>query len=65
MNGQMTKSERQKIVSDFIKRCDPYAKTQTTYKFDMRGYADYLKKNQIDVENVPPDVVNMFKDTAI
>lgn len=59
MNGRMTKSERNRVVDDFIKRCDPY-KSRKTPKFDLRGYADYLKKNHISGMDVTPEMMQMF-----
>lgn len=59
MNGRMTKSERDRIVRDYIKRCDPYTKKETP-KFDMRGYANYLEQNNIKGNDVTPEIMAMF-----
>lgn len=59
MNGQMTKSERDKVVKDYIKRVDPYTKKQIP-KFDMRGYANYLEQNNIRGNEVTPEIMSMF-----
>ena len=59
MTGQMKKSERDNLVKDFIKRCDPYKKRKVP-KYDMRGYADYLKNNGIQGKDVTPEILAMF-----
>lgn len=59
MTGQTKKSDRDKLVRDFIKRCDPYKK-RSVPKYDMRGYAAYLKKNGIQGKDVTPEILAMF-----
>ena len=59
MNGQMKKSERDELVRDFIKRCDPYKK-RSVPRYNMRGYADYLKSHDIQGKDVTPEILAMF-----
>ena len=59
MTGQMRKSDRDKLVRDFIKRCNPYKKRKVP-KYNMRGYAEYLKKNNIQGKDVTPEILAMF-----
>lgn len=59
MTGQKKKSDRDRVVRDFIKRCDPYKK-RSVPKYDMRGYANYLKSNNIQGKDVTPEILAMF-----
>jgi len=60
MNGQMTYSETDNIIKDFIRRCDPYTPTRMP-KFDLRGYTQYLEEHGIDGFHVTKEIMDMFK----
>ncbi len=61
MNGQMKSfKEKQQIADEFINRTKPYA-PQGTLKFDLRGYAKYIKEHNISGKSVPEDVVKRFQ----
>lgn len=61
MNGQMKSyKEKMTIVDEYLSRFDPYKKLEPL-KFDLRGYAKYLKENNISGKNVSTDVVKMFQ----
>ncbi|MGN0512857.1 MAG: hypothetical protein ACI4GD_01165 [Lachnospiraceae bacterium] len=60
MSGQtMSFNDKKELANSFIKRVNPYEKKEGL-KFDLRGYAKYLKDNNIPNDNVPPSVVEMF-----
>lgn len=59
MNGPTKKYKRQ-IVVDYIKRVNPYEKSQPI-SFDLRGYAKYLEEHNISGKNVPLNVMKMFQ----
>ena len=50
----------QKIVDDFIDRVDPYMDLEPL-KFDLRGYAAYLKEHNLDGRDVPEAVIERFR----
>ncbi len=61
MNGQTTLfNEKQKIADDFIERINPYGDYENL-DFDMRGYSKYVKEHNIPGNNIPEEVMNMFK----
>lgn len=59
MNGPTKKYKRQ-IVVDYIKRVNPYEKSQPI-SIDLRGYAKYLEEHNISGKNVPLNVMKMFQ----
>ncbi|MBQ6025648.1 MAG: hypothetical protein IJL20_08600 [Lachnospiraceae bacterium] len=61
MNGQ-TKSYKDKlaIVDEFISRINPYQKPEPL-RFDLRGYAKYLKEHNLSGKNVDENIVKMFQ----
>ena len=61
MSGQ-TKSYKEKmaIVDEFISRVNPYQEPEPL-RFDLRGYAKYLKEHGISGKNVNEDIVRMFQ----
>lgn len=62
MNGPMSAyKEKQQIADSFIERLNPYEKL-TPLRFDLRGYAKFLKENGISGKDVPSDVVEKFKE---
>ena len=61
MSGLMSAyKEKQQVADSFIEKLKPYDKI-TPLKFDLHGYAKYLKENEISGKNVPSDVVEKFK----
>lgn len=50
----------QEIVDDFIDRVDPYMDLEPL-RFDLRGYAAYLKEHNLDGRDVPEEVIERFK----
>ena len=60
MNGQMTFSEKEEQMNNFICRCDPYS-TVLMPKFDLRGYARYLEEHHLDGFSVTNEIMNMFQ----
>ena len=58
MNGTIQNSKRE-IVNRFIKEVKPY-ETKKPFFFDMRGYNDYLKKNNLPRNCASPEIVNRF-----
>ena len=59
MNGQMTYTEKIKMVEGFIDTVNPYD-NPPVLNFDMRGYANYIKENNLTSDNITEDVLNMF-----
>lgn len=60
MTGQMKSSkEKDVMVRKYIERVNPY-KPLEPLKFDLRGYAAYLKEHSISGNNVPESVVKQF-----
>ena len=60
MNGvQKDYNKRRKEIRAFLKQYNPYDPQPLT-GFDLRGYADYIKANQIDVEHITPELMNRF-----
>ncbi len=59
MNGQMTYTEKIKMVEGFIDTVNPYD-NPPVLNFDMRGYANYIKENNLTSYNIKEDVLNMF-----
>ncbi|MDO5441911.1 MAG: hypothetical protein Q4F55_05095 [Bacillota bacterium] len=60
MTGQMKSSkEKDAMVREYIERVNPY-KPLEPLKFDLRGYAAYLKEHSISGNNVPESVVKQF-----
>lgn len=61
MGGQMKSyKEKMAIVDEFISRVNPYQKPESL-RFDLRGYAKYLKDHNISGKNVSEDIVKMFQ----
>ncbi len=61
MIGQ-TKSfkEKQLIADEFIKRTKLYDQPQPL-RFDLRGYAKYLKDHNLSGKEVPEEIVKKFQ----
>ena len=60
MTGQTRlSSTKQNIVEDFISRVNPYEKI-TPLNFDLRGYSEYIKANNISADNVTSDIMKKF-----
>lgn len=61
MIGQMKSfREKQIIVDEFIARTKPYEQPQPL-RFDLRGYAKYLKDHGMEGKEVPDAVVQKFQ----
>ena len=48
------------IYDTFISRINPYQKPEPL-RFDLRGYAKYLKEHNISGKNVDENIVKMFQ----
>lgn len=61
MNG-LTKSfkEKQALADAFIERIKPYEKPEPL-KFDLRGYADFIKKNNLSSSEITPEMAEQFR----
>ena len=60
MNGQMKSySEKKLIANEFIQRNNPYKKGPSL-KFDLRGYASYVRENGLKANEITPKILNMF-----
>lgn len=61
MNGQtMSFKDKQNIIDQFIERVPPYEQL-TPLQFDMRGYADYVRENNIPIEEIDERVYSRFR----
>lgn len=61
MNG-LTKSfkEKQALADDFIERIKPYEKP-APFKFDLRGYAEFIKNNNLSSSEITPEMAEQFR----
>ena len=60
MSGQtMTFEEKQRLIDSFIQSVDPYKKPEPL-RFDLRKYADYVKKNNLKGENITEAIMAQF-----
>ena len=59
MSGAMRNCDKQKTVDDFIKKNDPY-KAKEPLRFDLRGYAAYVKENAIKASDITPEIMRRF-----
>lgn len=59
MNGQ-TMNYNKTLVDEFLKSNNPYKKNKPL-QFDMRGYASYVKKNNIQTEQIGNAIFEKFK----
>lgn len=60
MTGQMSEfKQKQKLVDDFVERNNPY-KTPVPLQFDIRGYAEYMKENNISGKKVSNEIFEKF-----
>lgn len=60
MSGQMSVSSKKKIVEDFVQNNDPY-KENEPLKFDLRSYADYVRKNNLSAEQISVQILDKFR----
>lgn len=51
--------QRQKLVDDFIERINPYETPQPLH-FDLRGYAKYLKENNLSGKDTADYILKKF-----
>ncbi|MBQ8326923.1 MAG: hypothetical protein IJX86_07595 [Lachnospiraceae bacterium] len=60
MNGQKNscKSKRT-LVDEYVKEHNPYNQGDKL-EYDIRGYSSYVKEHQIKVEEITPEIMNMF-----
>lgn len=58
MNGQKTLSKDQ-MAEDFIKRINPYEKHQPM-NYDLRAYVNYIREHNLKIEEITPELVNLF-----
>lgn len=58
MNGQ-TRTSKQNVVDDFLKRVDPYEKP-LPISFDLRGYSRYVSENGLTANQITPEIMNRF-----
>ena len=60
MTKQMTKSEKRRLVDEFIKRTDPYT-THTDYPVvDLRAYMRFVKEQHLAPQDVTSEMMNKF-----
>ena len=58
--GQRQKYKaREQMVDEYIKDRNIY-KTQPPLKFDLRGYAKYLRENNLQGKTVDKAIIDMF-----
>ena len=61
MTGQMKSYKEKEIIAQkYIERVNPY-KPLEPLKFDLRGYAAYLKEHSISGNDVPESVLQQFE----
>ena len=53
-------SEKQKLVEDFNARIRPYEEHENL-RFDLRGYAKYLKEHGMHGKEVSEEIIKMFQ----
>lgn len=58
MIGQTKKSKNQ-IVDEYIKKVNPYEMPRPI-AFDLRGYAQYIKANNLKGNEITPEIMNRF-----
>lgn len=50
------------LIGAYVKNSNPYeSRANTDYRFDFRGYANYLKENKLSGKDVSVDVVRRFQ----
>lgn len=60
MSGQMkTFEEKQRMMDEFIEKTNPYKESEPL-RFDLRGYAEYIKKNNIKSDMITEDIMALF-----
>lgn len=60
MSGQIKVCDSKKeLMDEYIKKYDPYTK-RNELKFDLRGYSSYVETHNLNVEDITPDIMNMF-----
>lgn len=60
MTGQMKSyNEKKNIANEFIQKINPY-ETGKPLKFDLRGYASYVKENRLTANEITPKLLDMF-----
>lgn len=51
---------QQNIVDEFLAKNDPYQKTEVP-PFDLRGYAAFIKRNNLKARDITPEMMEQFK----
>ncbi len=64
MSGAKSNYNHQVTVDKFLLRYDPYAK-QEPLRFDLRGYAAYVKKNNLTASDVTPEILAVFSRKGV
>lgn len=59
MHGVKKNYNTQAVVDAFLLKYDPYAK-QEPLRFDLRGYAAYVKKHNLTGDNISPEILATF-----
>lgn len=61
MTGQMRYcSEIQKEIDEYVEKVNLYHKEKQKIVYDLRAYADYLKKNHSNGLDQTPEVMKQF-----
>lgn len=61
MNGQtMSFKDKQDIIDRYIESVPPYEQL-TPLQFDMRGYADYVRENNLSIEEIDDTIYARFR----
>ena len=61
MRGVTNAFERDKVVSDFIKKNERNIYSGRFMKpFDVRGYASFIKEHQLSAKDITPEIMHKF-----
>ena len=53
-------NEKDKTIYEYIRKTNPY-KPLEPLKFDLRGYAAYIKEHSISGKDVPEEIIAKFQ----
>lgn len=51
------------IIDDFFERNNPYKKLKSS-DFHMLAFAEYLEENKLDINDVTPKIMDLFRKNA-
>lgn len=61
MSGQVKKfDEHEKMMDEYISKHNPYEKYEP-FKFDLRGYSEYIEKHNLKKEDITIELTNKFR----